>query len=92
MCTGVEPALIAAYVGAGAAVAGAVTSYEQGKDAKAEAKFQREKADADRLKAETDAAQRASAQTMMARRALAKNSLFTGGGTTGQAQKTLGVG
>lgn len=89
MCTGVEAALI---LGGSAAAATAYTSYEGAKDAKAEAKFVREKADADRLKAETDAAQRASAQTMMARRALAKNSLFTGGGTTGQAQKTLGVG
>ena len=84
MCTGMEALLYGA--GASAAV-GTVNAIQARKDAKAE----RARAESDRLKAETDAANRASGQTQMARRALAKNSLFTGGGTEG-GKTTLGVG
>jgi hypothetical protein len=86
MCTGLE---VAALVGAGASVAGVADA----QDAKRKAGHAAGDAERNRLAAEAAAAQRASAQTQMTRRALRANSLFTGGGDAGAGagRTTLGV-
>jgi len=90
MCTGLE---IAAIVGATAAAGGAKIAYDTRSDAKKAIKT----AAADTRKAEIDAINNANAQTQMQRRALQKNSLFTGadnGASTGAVAgaQQLGVG
>lgn len=91
MCTGVEIALI------GAGTAAAVSSYDAAQDQKKEAKRARAdameaagKAEGERQAAAAKATQDAYATQQFQKRALRENSLFTGGGTSGELQ-TLGV-
>lgn len=76
-----------------AAVAVATYGAAEQQDAGRKADNARKKVSEDRVKAETEAAQKASAQTQMARKALRQNSLFTGGGDAGggAGRATLGV-
>lgn len=73
-----------------AAVAGAASSYDQGRQARRSAQRKTRNAAAEQAKAEADAQQRAYAEMSWARRAQRENSLFTGGGMGG-GSSTLGV-
>lgn len=77
------------WVAAAAATYGAAEQQDAGR----KADNSRAKIKTDKVKAETEAAQKASAQTQMARKALRANSLFTGGGDSGVGanRTTLGV-
>lgn len=83
---------MAASAGIISAVAGVASAYTAN-ETRLDAKKAAGEAKQARVKAETDAAQRSSAQAMMARRALRQNSLFTGGGDAGAGagRTTLGV-
>lgn len=76
-----------------AAVAVASYGAAEAQDNSRKADNARSKVKTDRVKAETEAAQKASAQNQMARKALRANSLFTGGGDSGAGagRTTLGV-
>ena len=78
-----------AYIAAAAAVAGVA----QSADSSRVAKNARGDIARDKTRLESEAAQRASAQTRLQRAALRKNSLFTGAGDAGAGagQTTLGV-
>ncbi len=76
---------ILAGLGAAATVKGAVDANKARKEAKAQAAG----AEKARIDAETKAAQSAQNRTIMQRKALKENSLFTGAGNAGNT--TLGV-
>lgn len=73
MCTGLE---VAALASAGAATVGAAQGYESSRRARRAASAAAEQS----RQAESRATQDANARVAMRRRALAQNSLFTGGG------------
>jgi hypothetical protein len=82
MCTGAEIAII------GASVLGGAASYKQRQDSLDAMKD----AKRERLEAVAEADRKANTAMAFQKKALEKNSLFTGGGTTGAPQSTLGVG
>ena len=91
MCTGLE---IAALVGAGASAAGAVSSYEGARKSRNMQKDAANNAALAAKASDTRATQDANARIAMRRRALATNSLATGGGEgmAATGRTTLGGG